>query len=291
MKKIASLFLAICMLLSLLTIGVSAADTRDGLADGYYLNGTHNNWDVASLTETLRFHESNGDPDEFILETTLTQGQAFKVVKVENGAVTAWYPDGVNNDYVVDAEHAGPAILYFRDSFHGDWDDNGGYVWVGGKPAISYVDENGDVQTCTEYTTANYAGTAWSGWIVVHENTTLSDFNEWSDELNVWVNDRINLTGDVRLILMDDCTLTVPSGIHVPNGSSLTIYAQENGTGILTAHTVANQAAIGGNNNENVCGDITINGGTVIATGGTGDSEYVNEIQAYGAAGDRKSVV
>ena len=92
MKKILSLFLAICMLLSLLTVGVSAADTRDALADGYYLSGTHNNWDAASLTEALRFHESLGDPDEFILETELTQGQEFKVVRVENGAVTTWYP-------------------------------------------------------------------------------------------------------------------------------------------------------------------------------------------------------
>ena len=273
MKRLLPLFLAICMVLSLFTVGVSAADTRDVLADGYYLTGTHNNWDAAFLTEALRFHESLGDPDEFILETTLTQGQEFKVVHVENGAVTAWYPDGANNNYVVDAEHAGPAILYFRNTYWNAWSANGGYVWVGGKPAVSYVDENGETQSCTEYTTANYAGTAWSDWIVVHEDTTLSDFCDFDPDLFEWVNDRIHLTGDVHLILMDGCTLTVPYGIHIPEDGSLTIYAQEAGTGALSAGLeddpmYGSIAGIGGDENEEG-GELTINGGVISVIGGS----------------------
>ena len=66
MKRLLPMFLAICMLLSLLTVGISAADTRDALADGYYLTGSHTSWDAANLTEALRFRESHGDPDEFI---------------------------------------------------------------------------------------------------------------------------------------------------------------------------------------------------------------------------------
>ena len=38
--------------------------------------------------------------------------------------------------------------------------------------AVSYVDENGDTRTCTDYTTASAAGTTWTGWIVVTEDTT-----------------------------------------------------------------------------------------------------------------------
>ena len=100
MKKALSLLTVLCLVLSLLTVGVSAAGTRDVPADGYYLIGTHNNWDAAELTEADLFRQSLHDADEMILEATLTQGQELKVVKVENGAIAAWYPDGVNNNYV-----------------------------------------------------------------------------------------------------------------------------------------------------------------------------------------------
>ena len=43
MKKALSLLTVICMVLSLLTLGASAAGNRDVPADGYYLIGTHNN--------------------------------------------------------------------------------------------------------------------------------------------------------------------------------------------------------------------------------------------------------
>lgn len=49
---------------------------------------------------------------------------------------------------------------------------------------------------------------------------------------------RIEVKGDVHLILSNNCTLTAQQGIHVPDGSSLTIYAQsenENEMGKLVA--------------------------------------------------------
>ena len=272
MKRLLSLLLTLCMILSLLTVGAFAAENRDALADGYYLIGTHNSWDPASLTEALRFHESLGDSDEFVLETTLTQGQAFKVVRVENGAVAQWYPDGTGNDYVVDADHAGPAIIYFRSSYHSDWAGNGGYVWVGGKPAVEYLDENGQPQTCAEYTTANFAGETWTGWIVVNENTSLGGV-EYDPVLNDFVGPRIQVSGDVCLILEDGKTLTALSGVHVPSGSSLTIYGQQGGTGALIAGEADNpmyssSAGLGGDGNEYGDGELVVNGGIIHAIGG-----------------------
>ena len=273
MKQTLSVFLALCLVLSLLTVGVYAApEQRDGLADGYYLHGTHNNWDVAKLSETDCFRPSNGDPDEFVLETTLTQGQAFKVVKIVDGAIAAWYPDGSDNNYVVDADHAGPAILYFRDTYYNDWAANGGHIWVGGKPAVAYVDENGETQSCTDYTTANFAGTAWSGWIVVHEDTEFGGFT-FDEELNDLVESRVEVNGDVCLILEDDKTLTNLSGIHIPDGCSLTIYGQEAGTGSLIIGEKENpfyngHAGIGADSNEEGTGTLTINGGNIDAIGG-----------------------
>ena len=72
-------------------------------------------------------------------------------------------------------------------------------------------------------------------------------------------------------------------GGNKAGGVTITIndgYVNAKGTGRSSAG-----AGIGSGYNSGINADITINGGTVIATGGTGDYDYVNEIQAYGAAG------
>ena len=98
-------------------------------------------------------------------------------------------------------------------------------------------------------------GSTWvPGWYVVREDTS--------------VQDRINLYGTVNLILPDGKTLTAAKGIHVPEGCSLTIWAQWKGTGALkiTGPDESN-AGIGGNKGER-CGTVAINGGVIRAQGG-----------------------
>ena len=84
----------------------------------------------------------------------------------------------------------------------------------------------------------------------------------------------IKVQGDVNLVLADSATLTVQgaydkAGVRVSSGNSLTIYGQNEGTGVLNATGNNNGAGIGGEKNEN-CGTVTINGGTIIAAGGSG---------------------
>ena len=72
-------------------------------------------------------------------------------------------------------------------------------------------------------------------------------------------------------------------GGNEAGGVTITIhdgYVNAKGGGRLNAG-----AGIGSGYESGINADITIYGGTVIATGGTGDSEYVNPIQAYGGAG------
>ncbi|MBQ1673333.1 MAG: hypothetical protein II064_04515, partial [Bacteroidales bacterium] len=129
--------------------------------------------------------------------------------------------------------------------------------------AVSYVDENGDTRTCTDYTTASAAGTTWTGWIVVTEDTIISQ--------------RIYASGDVSLILMDGVALNAQYGIEVTEMDNLTVYGQANGTGILNAGdetvvsqiTEQNYTGIGGNNHLNA-GPITVNGGIINARGAAG---------------------
>ncbi len=79
---------------------------------------------------------------------------------------------------------------------------------------------------------------------------------------DVTISSRINVSGSVTLQLDEGCTLTASRGIQVSSGNSLTI----EGSGALTATGVSEAAGIGGKGGWS--GEITVNGGTINATGG-----------------------
>ena len=87
---------------------------------------------------------------------------------------------------------------------------------------VKYRDyENGDweIKTIADYIEITEETT--------EETTTWSWRNKWyviSGE--VTADERINVSGDVYLILTDGCTLNANAGIGVDHISSLTIYAQ-----------------------------------------------------------------
>lgn len=121
---------------------------------------------------------------------------------------------------------------------------------------VPYVDANGEEKTCPSAVEVDGGSEAWSaGWYVVRGAVTIGG--------------RITVTGEVNLILADGCSLTAKEGITVPYYGSLTIWGQGAGSGKLTAAGADGNAAIGGAGTSNV-GQITINGGTVEATGGSG---------------------
>ena len=133
--------------------------------------------------------------------------------------------------------------------------------------SVTYIDADGKPQTCATATVVeeDYEVT-WSSsgeggaWYVVNSDVTISE--------------RITVTGNVHLILADDCTLTASDGITVSSGNSLTIYGQSGGTGAVTATADSSDAGIGGGRDSSgdsddgeACGTVTINGGNVTATG------------------------
>ena len=102
------------------------------LANGYYIIGL-NGWTVDDLSESDDLFYSTGiETGEFSLETTLTEGAVFKVVRVEGDAIINWYgiqtseqnPDG---NYIVDVAHAGEKTIYFRPEWNEDW---AGHIYV-----------------------------------------------------------------------------------------------------------------------------------------------------------------
>ena len=103
-------------------------DPTQTIVDGYYLIGTISGW--AADAQYL-FAVNPDNADEYVLNTTLAVGDGIKVVKVEGGVLTTWYPDGSGNEYVVDAAHAGKVVIYFRPTGgNDDWAEFGGYMYI-----------------------------------------------------------------------------------------------------------------------------------------------------------------
>ncbi|MBQ6757067.1 MAG: S-layer homology domain-containing protein [Oscillospiraceae bacterium] len=111
---------------------------------------------------------------------------------------------------------------------------------------------------CTSYTVVTDSTTAWEEgkWYVVNSDVTID-------------NSRITVSGTANLILCDGATLTASKGITVNSGNTINIYAQSEGTGVLSAGNTANAAGIGGGGRGSSSGTVNIHGGKISATGGS----------------------
>ena len=131
--------------------------------------------------------------------------------------------------------------------------------------AIFYLDWDGKKMTnavCTAYE-------------IVSNQTTFAAGETYVVEDDVTIEDAITVEGTAanptKLILCDYGTLTAEKGIVVNEGSALIIYGQEDCTGLLMAEGDSNCAGIGSSGQDfKDCGSITINGGTIEATGNGG---------------------
>lgn len=144
--------------------------------------------------------------------------------------------------------------------------------WAANDP-VAYIDfdENGvqKIESREKYSLVTENNTEWNasdennGWYVVSSDVTIG--TEEAPQ-------RVTVSGDVHLILANGADLTVNGGIGVNENNSLTIYAQpaekDKTMGSLTVENVeVDNAGIGGDD-EKDGGTITINGGSVTATGG-----------------------
>ena len=109
------------------------------MANGFYLIG-QKGWDLAALSAELLFAVNPDNNTEYVLNVTLAENDELKVVKVENDAIKAWYPDGMDNQYKVDAAHAGAKSVYFRETYNEDWAAFGGYIYIEANTTTSVVD-------------------------------------------------------------------------------------------------------------------------------------------------------
>lgn len=129
---------------------------------------------------------------------------------------------------------------------------------------VLYTDASGHVYNCLEATEVTADDTEWTeeltgGWYVAAGEITIPN--------------RVDVKGDVNLILADGCTLDAAKGIGVYNDNAITIWGSIKQTGTLNATGGGSGAGIGGSSlyeSKVNAGTITINGGIIYAKGGSG---------------------
>jgi hypothetical protein len=96
------------------------------IESGYYLMSM--NKTLVDFTEADKFAPNTGTEGEYMLNTTLTEGDNIAVVMVANNAIYRYYIG--ENFYYVDANHAGATTIYFRPEGNAEWTETGGYFYV-----------------------------------------------------------------------------------------------------------------------------------------------------------------
>ena len=92
-------------------------------------------WNIASINAAELFTPNPDNAAEYQLSTKLAVGDEIKVVRVENGAITGWWPDGEHTQYHVDEAHAGDVTIYFKTEYDSAWAEFGGYFYIAAAPA------------------------------------------------------------------------------------------------------------------------------------------------------------
>ena len=215
-KRILSILLLCCMVLTLLPTTAFAADESPAVTN-----------------VTVTFDSAGGSPVE---PQSVPQGQPAQrpADPVKEGyTFIGWYD---KND--LDNKYYNMPEWNFRYSVTGDmvlvaqWMEP---MPISTEP-ITYLDKDGNQQVCNKYTvlTSNTAGSIldltdkWydlpAGWYVVKGDVTITP--------------RLDTHGAVNLILTDGSHLTAEWGINVKEGDTFTVYAQSTGEdtmGKLTA--------------------------------------------------------
>ena len=218
--------------------GVGGSRSQAG-AGGIYRSSSSESPDSAQILLFDRSDAALGDYDRSI-------GGSVRVVKEV----------GSGSEIVKSSDEAvfrlGPKEVYYRD----------------------YDPETGTFTNASRQCTLVTSGTRilFSGWYAVEGAVDFSG------------NACLGIFGDAHLILCDGASLTITNRLHrqaavtVTGIDGLTIYGQLEGSGRLTVSGGANNAGIGGysgtsgtrydREDPQDCGKVTINGGTVTATGG-----------------------
>ena len=115
--------------------------------------------------------------------------------------------------------------------------------------------------------------TVLTDYEIYNGQTELKDNKWYVIDSNRTVEDRVNINGNVGLVVVDGVEINFKKGLHVGPGKKLSIFGQSDDSGILYARAGWYDAAIGSNDKDDdghdaSAGSIFICGGTIDAYGG-----------------------
>ena len=120
----------------------------------YYLVGTMTDWVDDGVKEELileKNEEAEEGVEEYIITLDFEANAQFKIVKPE-GEDYVWYPDGNNNNYVI--EEAGNYTVYFRPNGDGGSDWHYGVIYVVNNTTTGINALNANTQNAVIYNLA-----------------------------------------------------------------------------------------------------------------------------------------
>ena len=142
-KRTVSIMLAVLMIAGVFAALPFTASAEDGEAVAgstkYYLVGTMNDWEVNYDYEMFR--NTSAGTWEYYLKTDISANTELKVVAYD-GVNKTWYPDGENNNLIIN--DAGNYTFYFRPYGDGEEDWYQKYIYV------SFNSANTDPTASTE---------------------------------------------------------------------------------------------------------------------------------------------
>jgi len=219
------------------------------LADGFYLLGK-TGWDLDDVDSTLLFKVNPANDKEYILHILLAEKDSFKIVKVEDDGIVAWYPDQADN-YVVDAKHAGEKDIYFRP------DGQGGEGWYYG---VFFVEPNPEPILGTHFVKVTEAPADWAGeYLIVFEtadtlhasvamNGGLAAFDAASNGVAVSIEDN-KIAVSEALLAAKFTIAAMNGGYSIKGASGKFIGAASYANSLLSSDTaIANVLSIADNN-------------------------------------------
>lgn len=256
---------------------VEPTDTFDEHTIGqYFINDTVSRFVYAGIPENAIYEPVTG-PDglPYNIPCTVEGVQAnYRINGDYDYTVKNFNGETLNKDvhYTESLTRGGTPVNYI--SIAGDYvltlTGKGGYTGSYTQTLhvydeVPYVYTDGTTRTVERYTVVTpgendwrYATFGGRGWYAVFGNVT--------------VKGRIEVNNNINLILCDGATLTVEQGIGVGQYSSLTIWSQSGGSGVLNAVGTESSAGIGSYKVDDFTyksgGAITINGGVINATAG-----------------------
>ena len=126
--------------------------------EGFYLIGeiaesSTSGWDA--VNEAYQFAPNGSNAGEYLLQTSLTAGDKIKVVRAVGGEIQNWYPEGMGNEYTVEADYVGNVTVYFKPSGDSNWGHFGGFIYIARDHAVTVTVPDGHGTAAADPTTAS----------------------------------------------------------------------------------------------------------------------------------------